>query len=44
VADGLMAEVIQGTLTGYKDLTQEDRRAIAKYLKSVPAVRNRIVK
>jgi mono/diheme cytochrome c family protein len=44
VADGLMAEVIQGTLAGYKDLTQEDRRAIAKYLKSVPAVRNRIVK
>jgi hypothetical protein len=44
VADGLMAEVIQGTLAGYKDLTQEDRRAIAKYLKSVPAVRNKIVK
>jgi mono/diheme cytochrome c family protein len=44
VADGLMAEVIQGTLAGYKDLTPEDRRAIAKYLKSVPAVRNRIVK
>jgi mono/diheme cytochrome c family protein len=44
VASGLMDEVIQGTLAGYKNLTQEDRLAIAKYLKSVPAVRNTIAK
>ena len=44
VASGLMDEVIQGTLAGYKNLTKEDRLAIAKYLKSVPAVRNTIVK
>jgi len=39
-----MAEVIDGTLAGYKDLTQADRRAIAQYLKSIPAVRNVISK
>jgi mono/diheme cytochrome c family protein len=44
VAAGLMAEVIDGTLAGYKDLTQADRRAIAQYLKSIPAVRNTISK
>ncbi len=44
VAGGLMGEVIGGTLAGYKDLTAEDRLAIAKYLKSIPAVRNRIGK
>jgi mono/diheme cytochrome c family protein len=44
VAAGLMAEVIDGTLAGYKDLTQADRRAIAQYLKSIPAVRNVISK
>jgi mono/diheme cytochrome c family protein len=44
VASGLMDEVIQGTLAGYKNLTQEDRLAIAQYLKSVPAVRNTIAK
>jgi hypothetical protein len=37
-----MSEVIQGTLAGYKDLTQADRLAIAHYLKSIPAVKNRI--
>jgi hypothetical protein len=42
VAGGLMSEVIQGTLAGYKDLTQADRLAIAHYLKSIPAVKNRI--
>jgi len=41
-AAGLMAEVIQGTLAGYKDLTREDRLAIARYLKSIPPVKNRI--
>jgi mono/diheme cytochrome c family protein len=44
VAGGLMAEVIDGTLAGYKDLTQADRVAIAQYLKSIPPVRNRIAK
>jgi mono/diheme cytochrome c family protein len=44
VAGGLMGEVIQGTAAGYKDLTQSDRLAIAQYLKSIPAVRNKIGK
>ncbi len=44
VADGLMAEVIQGTLAGYRDLTKDDRLAIARYLKSIPAVRNKVSK
>lgn len=44
VAGGLMAEVIEGTLAGYKHMTQADRVAIAQYLKSIPAVRNRISK
>jgi mono/diheme cytochrome c family protein len=42
VAGGLMMEVIQGSSAGYKDLTKADRQAIAKYLKSIPAVRNKI--
>jgi mono/diheme cytochrome c family protein len=45
VAGGLMAEVIEGKGgAGYKDLTKEDRLAIARYLKSVPAVRNKVSK
>jgi mono/diheme cytochrome c family protein len=44
VAGGLMAEVIDGTLSGYKDLTEADRLAIAQYLKSIPAVSNKIGK
>jgi len=44
VAGGLMAEVIEGTLAGYKDLTKADRLAIAQYLKSIPAVSNTIGK
>lgn len=44
VADGLMAEVIQGTLAGYRDLTKDDRLAIARYLKTIPAVRNKVSK
>jgi mono/diheme cytochrome c family protein len=44
VAGGLMAEVIEGTTAGYKDLTKEDRLAIARYLKSIPAVRNKVTK
>jgi mono/diheme cytochrome c family protein len=42
VAGGLMGEVIQGTTAGYKDLTKEDRLAIARYLKSVPAVKHKV--
>jgi mono/diheme cytochrome c family protein len=44
VAGGLMGEVIEGTLAGYKDLTKADLLAIAQYLKSIPAVRNKIGK
>lgn len=43
VAGSLMGEVIQGTLAGFKDLTKDDRLAIARYLKSIPAVRNKVV-
>jgi len=39
---GLMAEVIQGTPYGYKDMKKEDALAIADYLKSVPAIKNKI--
>ena len=42
VAGSLMGEVIQGTTAGYKDLTESDRLAIAQYLKSIPAIRNKI--
>ena len=42
VAGGLMAEVIQGSSAGYKDLTKADRLAIAKYLKSIPPIKNKI--
>ena len=44
VVGGLMGEVIEGTLAGYKDLTKADRLAIARYLKTIPAVRNKIGK
>jgi mono/diheme cytochrome c family protein len=44
VAGGLMGEVIEGTLAGYKDMTKPDLLAIAQYLKSIPAVRNKIGK
>jgi mono/diheme cytochrome c family protein len=43
VAGGLMAEVIEGTTAGYRHLTRADLLAIAQYLKSIPAVKNRIV-
>jgi len=42
VAGGLMAEVIQGSSAGYKDLTKADRQAIAKYLKSIPPIKSKI--
>jgi mono/diheme cytochrome c family protein len=44
VAGGLMGEIIQGTSVGYKDLTKADRVAIARYLKAVPAIKNKIGK
>ncbi len=44
VAGSLMGEMIQGTLAGYKDLTKDDRLAIARYLKSIAAVRNKVVR
>jgi mono/diheme cytochrome c family protein len=39
---GLMAEVIQGAPHGYKDMTKEDALAIADYLKSIPAIKNKV--
>jgi mono/diheme cytochrome c family protein len=42
VAGGLMAEVIEGTLAGYKDMTKADRLAIARYLKTIPPIKNRV--
>jgi mono/diheme cytochrome c family protein len=42
VAGGLMGEMIEGTLAGYKDMTKADRLAIAQYLKTIPAVKNKI--
>jgi mono/diheme cytochrome c family protein len=44
VAGGLMAEVIEGTLAGYKDLGKADLLAIAQYLKTIPPIRNKIGK
>ena len=39
--EGLMAEVIQGTTHGFKDMKREDALAIADYLKSIPAIKNK---
>jgi hypothetical protein len=39
---GLMEEVIQGAPHGYKDMTKEDALTIADYLKSIPALKNKI--
>jgi mono/diheme cytochrome c family protein len=44
VAAGLMDEVIVGSSGGYRDLTREDRLAIARYLKTIPAVKNKVSK
>jgi len=44
VAGGLTGEMIEGTLAGYKDMTKADRLAIARYLKTIPAVKNKIGK
>ncbi len=43
-AGGLMAEVIKGTSAGTKDLTKADRLAIARYLKTIPAVKPKAAK
>ncbi|MGH7319970.1 MAG: cytochrome c [Candidatus Rokuibacteriota bacterium] len=42
VASGLMDEVIRGTTGGFKDLTKEDRLAIARYLKTVPPIKHKV--
>jgi len=42
VAGGLMGEVIVGTSAGYRDLSKEDRLAIARYLKTLPPIRHKI--
>jgi mono/diheme cytochrome c family protein len=42
VAGGLMGEAIQGSSGGFKDLTKEDRLAIARYLKSIPPIKNKV--
>ena len=39
---GLMDEVVQGAPHGYKDMTKEDTLAIADYLKSLPAIKNKV--
>jgi mono/diheme cytochrome c family protein len=44
VASGLMDEVIHGTTAGYKDLSRSDRLAIARYLKSIPPIQNKVRK
>lgn len=44
VAGGLMGEVIFGTTAGYRDMTPSDLAAIARYLKSIPPVKNKIGK
>ena len=44
VAGGLMAEIIEGTLAGYKDMNKADLLAIAQYLKTIPPIRNKIGK
>ena len=44
VVGGLMGEVIFGTTAGYRDMTPADLAAIARYLKSVPPVKNKIGK
>ncbi|HVQ74301.1 MAG TPA: cytochrome c [Candidatus Binatia bacterium] len=44
VAGGLMGEVIEGTTAGYKDMTREDLRWIARYLMTLPPVSNKVSK
>jgi mono/diheme cytochrome c family protein len=44
VAGSLMGEIIQGTSVGFKDVTKADRLAMARYLKTVPPIKNKIGK
>jgi hypothetical protein len=37
-----MGQNIQGTLAGYKDMTNADLRSIAQFLKSIPPVENKV--
>ncbi len=39
---GLMAEVIEGTPLGFRNMKREDALAIADYLKSIPPIVNQI--
>jgi mono/diheme cytochrome c family protein len=39
---GLMYDVIEGTSHGYRKMSREDALAIADYLKSIPAIKNKI--
>jgi hypothetical protein len=39
---GLMAEVIEGTPHGYKDLTKDDALAVADYIKSIAPKKNKV--
>ena len=41
-ASSLMKTVITGTSVGFKDLTEADAAAIARYLKTVPAIENKV--
>jgi len=41
-ASSLMRTVIVGTSAGFKDLTEADALAIARYLKTVPAIENKV--
>ena len=41
-ASSLMRTVIAGTSVGFKDLTEADAAAIARYLKTVPPIDNRV--
>jgi mono/diheme cytochrome c family protein len=41
-AFSLMKTVIVGTSAGFKDLTETDALAIARYLKTVPAIENKV--
>jgi len=44
VAGSLMGEMIEGSTVGYKDMTRDDLRWIARYIRSVPPVSNKISK
>jgi mono/diheme cytochrome c family protein len=39
---GLMYDVIRGTSHGYRNMSREDALAIADYIKSIPAIKNKV--